>query len=70
MLGDGEGGVLVPPNDAGALAAALVALLTDAPRRARLGAGALTRLTTRFSLEGFAAAMFDAFEEAVADGVP
>jgi glycosyltransferase involved in cell wall biosynthesis len=69
MLADGESGVLVPSDDAGALAAALIPLLTDPARRARMGAAALERLTTRFSLDGFAAAMFGAFDEAVADGV-
>ena len=38
VLRDGEAGVLVPVRDAGALAAALGALLLDAPRRERLAA--------------------------------
>jgi glycosyltransferase involved in cell wall biosynthesis len=68
MLGDGESGVLFPSDDAGALAAGLIRLLADPARRARVGAAALARLTMRFSLDGFAAAMFAAFDEAVADG--
>lgn len=40
---DGTSGVLVPPRDVEALAEALVAM-TDADRRARLGAGARARL--------------------------
>lgn len=36
-------GVLVPPGDAGAVAATLTALLEDEPRRRRLGAAALER---------------------------
>lgn len=64
MIADGESGILVPPDDAAALAAALAALLTDAARRDRLGAAALVRLTTRFSLDAFAAAMFAVFDEA------
>jgi hypothetical protein len=67
MLVDGESGVLVPADDAGALARALAALLVDGERRARLGAAAHARLTTRFSLDAFAAAMFAAFDQAVAD---
>lgn len=41
-------GVLVPPGDAGALAAALDALAADPARRARMGAAARDRYTTRF----------------------
>lgn len=40
---DGESGVLVPPGDEAALAAALTALLADPDRRAKLGAAARTR---------------------------
>src|SRR5262249_16310210 len=40
MLVNGESGVLVPPEDAGALARALIGLLGDADRRARLAAAA------------------------------
>jgi glycosyltransferase involved in cell wall biosynthesis len=69
MLVDGESGVLVPPADADALARALVALLEDGERRRRIGAAAYERLTTVFSLAGFAAGMFAAFDEAVAAGV-
>jgi glycosyltransferase involved in cell wall biosynthesis len=68
MIEDGTSGVLVPPDDAAALAAALVALLRDPARRERLGAAAHARLATRFSLEDFAAGMFAAFDDAVAAG--
>lgn len=69
MLVDGESGRLVPPDDRDALAGALVELLRDEERRTALGRAAYVRLTTHFSLEGFAASMFGAFDEAVADGV-
>ena len=68
MLEDGVSGCLVPPGDAPALAAAIAALLRDPARRARVGTAARERLATRFSLEGFAAGMFAAFDDAVAAG--
>jgi glycosyltransferase involved in cell wall biosynthesis len=40
---DGDSGLLVPPGDAGALAAALDLLLSDPHRRAKLGAAAAAR---------------------------
>jgi len=68
MLVDGESGLLFPSDDAGALASAVIALLRDPERRARVGAEAHRRLTTRFTLDGFAAEMFAAFDAAVGDG--
>jgi glycosyltransferase involved in cell wall biosynthesis len=65
MLADGESGVLVPPNDPEAMARGLLALLNDEPRRRALGEAARHRLRTRFSLDGFADTMFQAFDEAV-----
>jgi glycosyltransferase involved in cell wall biosynthesis len=49
-LTDGETGLLVPPNDAGALADALATLLRDAPLRNKLGAAAAER-SEAFSVE-------------------
>jgi glycosyltransferase involved in cell wall biosynthesis len=68
MLADGESGLLVPPDDAGALARAVGTLLGDSAARARLGDAARARLAARFSLAGFARDMFAAFDEAVGDG--
>jgi glycosyltransferase involved in cell wall biosynthesis len=54
--GDGETGLLVPPADPSALAAALVRTLDDAPLRVRVGAAgrrrALERFTWRRTAEG------------------
>jgi len=68
MLVDGESGVLVPPADPAALAAAIVPLLRDPAARARIGAAGHERLVHRFSLAGFARTMFGAFELARSDG--
>jgi len=48
---DGETGILVPPGDATALAAALRALITDEALRRRMGAAARGVCKARFSLE-------------------
>lgn len=69
MLVDGDSGVLVPANDREALATSVIALLRDAARRTAIGQAAFRRLTTEFTLDGWAATMFGAFA-AAADGTP
>ncbi len=49
LLVDGETGLLVAPDDAAALADALVRLLTDPALASRLGAGGRARAVERFS---------------------
>jgi glycosyltransferase involved in cell wall biosynthesis len=51
VVADGETGVLVPPRDATALAAALRELLRDPERRAALGAAGRARVESAFSRE-------------------
>jgi glycosyltransferase involved in cell wall biosynthesis len=68
MLEHERSGLLVPADDAAALAAAVAALLDDPERARRLGAAAHERLRTRFSLPGFAAEMFAAFDAAAERG--
>jgi glycosyltransferase involved in cell wall biosynthesis len=50
IVRDGETGRLVPPNDPGALAAALAELAADPPQRERLGAAAAADVADRFSV--------------------
>ena len=49
IVTDGETGWLVPPDDEGALAAALVAAVNDAPERRRRGTAASAAVHTRYS---------------------
>ena len=59
MVEDGHSGLLVPPGDAGALAAALAALAGDEPRRSAMAAAARAVAVARFDerdvLEGYRA---------------
>ena len=48
---EGETGLLVPPSDAGALAAAMRAIASDAALRARLGSAGRARVRERFGLD-------------------
>jgi glycosyltransferase involved in cell wall biosynthesis len=51
VIVDGESGLLVPPDDTAALAAALVKLLGDPILQTRLGAAGRKVIETRYSLE-------------------
>jgi glycosyltransferase involved in cell wall biosynthesis len=57
LLADAAAGSLVPPDDAKALAAAIVRLLEDRPTAERLGAAAWGRASRDFPMP----AMVDAF---------
>ncbi len=66
---DGETGLLVPPEDAPALSAALARLIESAPLRERLGANARRRFEERFTLERQVETM-SALYERLARGIP
>jgi glycosyltransferase involved in cell wall biosynthesis len=55
IIADGETGLLAPPGDAGAFAAAMRSLLIDPERRAQFGAAARTRVERTHDLPAAAA---------------
>ncbi len=64
LVAPGETGLLVPPQDAPALAAAVARLVEDAPGRKAMGAAARARAEAHFAIEAQVRAI-----EAVYDGV-
>jgi glycosyltransferase involved in cell wall biosynthesis len=66
LVRDGETGRLVPPGDAGALAAALAELAADPLERARLGAAGRARAEAEFGLDACRQAHVDLYRTALA----
>jgi len=64
VVEDGRTGVLVAADDPDALAAAVAALLADAPRRAVLGAAGRLRVESRFTRARMVAEVADLYREA------
>jgi len=62
---DGKTGLLVPPRDAQSLASAIVALLRDPGRRARLGTEASLRAEKQFSSEQMIKQTLEAYSRSV-----
>jgi glycosyltransferase involved in cell wall biosynthesis len=63
LVEDGVSGVLVPPDDAKALAAAFDSLARDPSLRTRLGRGGLERVASRFRPEDAARSLVALYEE-------
>ncbi|RPI15809.1 MAG: glycosyltransferase family 1 protein [Lysobacterales bacterium] len=68
VCADGVNGILVPPRDATALAAALRKLLADAPLRQAMGRAGRERAVRRFGLDAVIAATLEIYDELA--GVP
>jgi glycosyltransferase involved in cell wall biosynthesis len=66
IVDDGTTGLLVPPGDAAALAAALERLLADAGLRARMGAAGWERVRERFDLAQLRRAHLEVYERELA----
>jgi glycosyltransferase involved in cell wall biosynthesis len=65
-LTDGETGLLVPPNDAAAIATAVSRLLDDRELACRLGQAARTRTAERFSVDRMVRATENLYMELLA----
>jgi starch synthase len=67
FIDDGRTGVLVPPGDPDALAAAIKSLLGDAGRCQRMGAAASEHIRREFTWERCANMTVDLYEEVLAN---
>ncbi len=63
LIVDGESGVLVPPDDAGALAASLERVLAEPGLRSRLGAAAQATVQSHFSASDMAERVMGVYED-------
>ncbi len=66
----GECALLVPPNDPGAMATAIVRALDDTDLRARLGAAGRARVLERFTWRATAEATVDVYRDVIAAARP
>jgi starch synthase len=66
LVADGETGLLVPPDDPAALAAAAQELLTDRERAVRLGIAGRKRAEERFSVARMAERTVEVYRQALA----
>ncbi|MFH0983532.1 MAG: glycosyltransferase family 4 protein [Planctomycetota bacterium] len=65
VVRDGENGILVPVNDSGALAAAILRLLRDAGLQARMGRAARLRMERDFAMEEVARQIAAVYQQVI-----
>jgi len=65
VVGNGSAGILVPPQDPAALAAAIKRLLADKPLRQKLGKAGRKRIEEAFSWEDAAKRTLEVYKEVV-----
>ena len=65
VVRNGETGILLPANDPGALASAIVDLLRDREKRRRLGFGARQLVESQYSADRMSNEYLDTYEDAV-----
>lgn len=70
VVDDGVTGLLVPPEQAGALAAAILALLDDPARRAEMGLAGRATALERFTADASADVHAQAYDAALAHAAP
>ena len=68
LVRDGETGALIPPDDAGAMAAAMAPLLDDPDRREAMGRAARAHVEARHAIEAEAAALEAIYRRLLAQG--
>ena len=66
MVVDGETGLLCPPSDAGALAAAIERLLKDREAAREMGARARARIESHFSVDAMVEGNLKVYREMIA----
>lgn len=66
LVREGETGLLVPPDDADALTAAVEQLLTDTDRTLAMGEAARQDIINRWNWDGYAGQLIDLYEQAAA----
>jgi glycosyltransferase involved in cell wall biosynthesis len=69
VVSDGVSGTLIPPGEIAAIADAVIDLLHDPERRARMGQSGRVLVEERFDMHSWARRLTDIYTEATANGL-